>query len=75
MVKLEKAKEKKLEMERAKIKDKELGDCTFKPKIIEFNSSKVDYTGVSKNLVDRVNSSKKSPQTGIELLNQFEEPE
>jgi len=75
MIKLEKAKERKLEMERARIKDKELGDCTFKPKITEFNSSKIDYAGVSKNLVDRVNSYKRSPQTDIELLNQFEEPE
>jgi hypothetical protein len=75
MIKLKEAKEKKLEMERSKTKEKELESCTFKPKIIEFNSSIIDRTDILKNLVNQVNYYKKSPQTDIELFNQFEEPE
>lgn len=75
MMKLEKAKEKKLEMEREKVKEKELEDCTFKPRITEFNASVIDRSEVLKSLVGQVCSAGKSPEANHESLNQFEEPE
>lgn len=77
MIKLEQAKEKRLEAERERKRGRELENCTFKPRISELSTSLADRSEVLKSLADQVNFPKKSVPSPLspDALNQFEEPQ
>ena len=69
MMKLKQAKEKKLFMERKKLTDKEIEDCTFNPKITELKNEIRNQARTSTNSKNRQNKNR------MNTINKLEEPE